>query len=64
MNKIVSRFYVTPDRKAIAHLPRELLPSGQACEASGSESLHLREWAGDAVALGAKGLPADNSLVG
>jgi hypothetical protein len=29
-NKIVSRFYITPARNAIARLPRESLASGQA----------------------------------
>ena len=33
---IASRFYITPARNALARLPRDLLASGQACEASGS----------------------------
>jgi len=34
-NKIVSRFYIMLARNAIARLPREVLASGQACEAGG-----------------------------
>ena len=32
---IASQFYITPARNALARLPRELLASGQACEAGG-----------------------------
>jgi len=63
----VSRFNITPARNAIARLPLparhspEAKPmadgqgtSGQACEASGSESLRLGERAGNVVALSEK----------
>jgi hypothetical protein len=36
---IASRFYITPARNALARLPRELLASGQACEAGGFAAL-------------------------